>query len=103
MRRGLLICVVTAVLTAAFAPAATADAAPSSEVAKHAACDSVRYEGRAYVLYRQRVGCRSARQKVRYAHRHQRLPGWRCQSGSNFEAGGRCSRGRQLFGWHPFD
>jgi hypothetical protein len=88
---------------AAFAPSGTAGAAPSGEIAKSAACNSVRYEGRTYVLYRQRVGCRSARRKVRYVHRHKRLPGWRCQSGSNFETGGGCSRGDRLFGWHPFD
>ena len=103
MRQGFFICVVAAVLTAALVPTAPAESRHTGEVATSAACNSVRYEGRTYVLYRRAVGCRSARRKVRYVHRHKRLPGWRCQSGSNFETGGGCTRGRKLFGWHPFD
>jgi hypothetical protein len=103
MRRGFFICVVVAALMGAHAPVAPADTSLPGEVATSAACNSVRYEGRTYVLYRRAVGCRSARRKVRYVHRHKRLPGWRCQSGSNFETGGGCSRGRKLFGWHPLD
>lgn len=103
VQRGLLILVAIAVLTGALASAATAGAPRPGAVSTAAACDTVRYEGRTYALYRQRVGCRSARRKVRYVHRHKRLPGWRCQSGSNFEMGGGCSRGRKLFGWHPID
>jgi hypothetical protein len=103
MRRGVFICVVAAMLIAALAPPPSGEARQTGRVATSAACNSVRYEGRTYVLYRRAVGCRSARRKVRYVHRHKRLPGWRCGSGSNFETGGGCTRGRKLFGWHPLD
>ena len=103
MLAGSLICVVTVALTGALTSMGTASPATHGERAAGAACNSVSYEGRTYVLYRRAVGCRSARRKVRYVHRHKRLPGWRCESGSNFETGGGCRRGRKLFGWHPLD
>jgi hypothetical protein len=103
MRAGFLICVVAVALTGALTSMATAGPATHGEHAASAACNSVSYEGRTYVLYRRGVGCRSARRKVRYVHLHKRLPGWRCGSGSNFESGGGCTRGRKLFGWHPLD
>jgi hypothetical protein len=31
------------------------------------------------------------------------LPVWESSSGSGYPSGGYCSRGRQLFGWHPYD
>jgi hypothetical protein len=103
MRAGSLICVVTVALTSALVLLAAPTPARPGERAASAACNSVSYEGRTYVLYRRAIGCRSARRKVRQVHRHKRLPGWRCQSGSNFETGGGCRRGRKLFGWHPLD
>jgi hypothetical protein len=101
--RGPLIIGPTILLSAAPVPLAAAGPATNSEPAWSAACNSVRYEGRAYVLYYRGISCRSARRKVRYVHRDRRLSGWRCRSGSNFDTGGGCSRGRKLFGWHPFD
>jgi hypothetical protein len=94
---------VTVVLAAVLASFAAASPATEGEPTGSAACSSVGYEGRTYALYYRRITCRSARRKVRYVHRHKRLPGWRCQSGSDFETGGGCRRGRKLFGWHPFD
>ena len=73
---------------------------PSAQAAR---CQTVTYGGRTYVMYHQRIRCRSARRKIRYVHRHKRLPGWSCESGTNFRTGGGCSRGRKLFGWHPAD
>jgi hypothetical protein len=103
MRVPLFIAVVTVVLTGVLTSFVGATPPPTGERAASAACNSVSYEGRTYVLYRRAVGCRSARRKVRYVHRHKRLPGWRCGSGSDFETGGGCTRGRRLFGWHPLD
>jgi len=68
-----------------------------------ARCGSVSYGGRAYILSYRRISCYSARRGVRYVHRHKRLPGWRCSSGSRFRTGGYCSRGSKSFGWHPGD
>lgn len=64
--------------------------------------------GRAYVLYYQGMSCRSARQRVRRVRREKYLSGWECSSGSGYRSGGYrsggyCSRGRRLFGWHPYD
>ena len=68
-----------------------------------ARCGTVRYGGRTYVMYHVRISCPSARRKIRYVHRHRRLPGWKCQSGTKFRTGGGCTRGRMSFGWHPAD
>jgi hypothetical protein len=85
-------------------PAAGAGAGPGgSETARSAACGTVKYGGRTYVLYYRGIGCRSARRKVRHVHRYKRLPGWKCSSGSNFRTGGYCERGQKHFGWHPGD
>jgi endonuclease YncB( thermonuclease family) len=78
-------------------------AASSSQPARAAACGSVAYGGRAYVLYYRGMSCRKARRRVRHVHRHKRLRGWDCSSGSDFETGGYCQRGRRHFGWHPGD
>jgi hypothetical protein len=101
--RPLLLTSLLAIASIAVLPAATASAAPPGETARASACSTVSYDGRTYVMYRQGIGCRSARRKVRYVHRNKELPGWRCQSGTNFRTGGGCSRGRKLFGWHPAD
>jgi hypothetical protein len=101
--RALLLVSVTVLFIAVLAPFAAAHPATSGAPAHSAACGSVAYDGRAYVLYYRGISCRSARRKVRYVHRHKRLPGWRCSSGSNFRTGGACTRGRKQFGWHPFD
>lgn len=68
-----------------------------------ARCGTVTYGGRTYVMSHIRISCPSARRKIRYVHRYKRLPGWRCNSGTNFRTGGGCSRGRKVFGWHPAD
>jgi len=72
------------------APTITSPAAfaPSATIA--AACTSVSYGGRTYVMYR-----------LHYTKRGPR--GWRCGSGSGYRTGGGCARGRQSFGWHPGD
>jgi hypothetical protein len=93
----------TVLLVAALSSSAAAGPAPTGPTARSAACNSVSYDGRTFALYYRGITCRSARRKVRYVHRHERLAGWRCQSGSDFETGGSCTRGRKLFGWHPFD
>ncbi len=90
-----------ALLPVSSAPGATS--ATASADARAARCGSVSYGGRTYVMYHQGIGCRAARRKVRYVHRHKRLPGWTCNSGTNFRTGGGCSRGPKLFGWHPAD
>ncbi len=66
-------------------------------------CDTVSYGGRTYVLFYRNISCTSARRKVRYVHRHKRLRGWRCGSGSGFRTGGGCERGSRMFLWHPLD
>ena len=66
-------------------------------------CDTVSYGGRTYILFYRGLGCTSARRKVRHVHRHGRLRGWRCTSGSGFRTGGQCKRGRRYFAWHPPD
>ena len=72
-----------------------------------AACNTVRYGGRAYVLYRTgRVGCTFAKRWVRRLNRSRgasKPPGWRCTSGSGYRTGGGCTRGSRAFGWHPLD
>ena len=97
--------VATLVVTLGLLPAASApgDTGPASVTAGASRCGTVSYGGRTYVMYHQGIGCRSARRKVRYVHRHKSLPGWRCSSGTNFRTGGGCTRGRKLFGWHPGD
>ncbi len=66
-------------------------------------CRTVSYGGRTFVLFHRRISCRSARRKVRHVHRHKRLRGWRCSSGSRFRTGGFCKRGSRVFAWHPPD
>jgi hypothetical protein len=72
-----------------------------------AACQSVRYGGRAYVLGKsRRVRCLFAKRWVRRLNRSRgdnSPPGWTCESGSNFRTGGSCSKGNRYFGWHPYD
>lgn len=102
MRLPILACA-TVILAAALPSFAAPAPAPTEQPARSAACASVSYGGRTFALYYRRITCRSARRKVRYVHEHDRLPGWRCRSGSDFETGGSCTRGRRLFAWHPFD
>ena len=93
--------VTLAALAALPAPAgARPGETPSAQTAR---CQTVTYGGRTYVMYHRRIRCPSARRKIRYVHRHKQLPGWRCESGTNFRTGGGCRRGRKLFGWHPGD
>ena len=66
-------------------------------------CGTVRYGGRTFILSYRGLSCKSARRKVRHVHRHRRLRGWRCSSGSRFRTGGFCKRGRRHFAWHPPD
>jgi hypothetical protein len=103
MKRLLTLLVCTAAVAA---PAGGAAAAPDAE-ATAAACNSVRYDGRSYVLYRQgAVRCKFARKWVRRLHRSEgrnEPAGWTCSSGSNFRTGGGCTKGRKAFGWHPGD
>jgi len=68
-----------------------------------AACGSVSYGGRDYVLYYRGMGFATARRRVRHVHPHRGLSGWRCSSGTRFRTGGYCKRGRRHFGWHPGD
>lgn len=72
-----------------------------------AACNTVRYGGRAYVLYRQgRVGCTFAKRwvrRLRASAGRNKPPGWRCSSGSRYRTGGGCTRSNRTFGWHPAD
>jgi hypothetical protein len=95
----LLLCVAAVAMPAGEAAAASDATA--------AACNSVRYDGRSYVMYRQgAVRCKFARKWVRRLHRSegQNEPsGWTCSSGSNFRTGGGCTKGRKAFGWHPGD
>ena len=90
-------------LTFAALPAPAPAERGEGPAANAARCGTVSYGGRTYVMYHQRISCPSARRKIRYVHRHKRLPGWRCESGTRFRTGGGCSRGRMLFGWHPAD
>ena len=64
---------------------------------------TVSYGCNTYILSYRGLSCRSARRKVRHVHRHRRLRGWRCTSGSRFRTGGFCRRGRRHFAWHPGD
>jgi hypothetical protein len=102
-RLTLLLC--TAAIAAV--PAGQATAASAGPEATAAACNSVRYDGRSYVLYRQgAVRCKFARKWVRRLHRSEgrnEPRGWTCSSGSNFRTGGGCTKGRKAFGWHPGD
>ncbi len=82
---------------------APADTGGPSAQALAAKCQSVSYGGNRYILDYQGIGCRSARRKVRYVHEHKRLPGWKCQSGTNFRTGGGCVRGSKVVGWYPAD
>jgi hypothetical protein len=95
----------TLLVTLALVPAASAPGktGPASAQAVAAKCSTVSYGGRTFIMYHQGIGCTSARRKVRYVHRHKRLPGWTCESGTNFRTGGGCWRGRKVFGWHPGD
>ncbi len=86
------------------APTITSPAAfaPSATIA--AACTSVSYGGRTYIMYRRGVSCGFARRWVRRLHYTKRGPrGWRCSSGSGYRTGGGCARGARAFGWHPGD
>jgi hypothetical protein len=79
------------------------EAVGTNRSASMARCGSVSYGGRTYVMGHVRISCPSARRKIRYVHRRKRLPGWECESGTNFRTGGGCTRGRKYFGWHPGD
>lgn len=68
-----------------------------------ARCQTVSYGGNTYILSYRGLSCRSARRKVRHVHRHRRLRGWRCTSGTRFRTGGFCRRERRHFAWHPVD
>jgi hypothetical protein len=84
-------------------PATAADGAPEARVA---ACNTVSYDGRSYVLFRERVRCRFARRWVRRLHNsagENKPDGWRCTSGSRYRTGGNCTKGERAFGWHPGD
>jgi len=94
----------TAVALACAALALPSAAPASPPVATSAACQSVSYGGRTYVMYRQGVKCSYARRWVKRLHRTKRGPKrWDCSSGSNFRTGGYCERGSRHFGWHPGD
>jgi hypothetical protein len=87
---------------------ATAGASGTADPpAAHASgCNSVHYGGRAFVFYRKNVRCLFAKRWVRRlnrSHGRNKPPGWRCESGSGYRTGGSCSRGKGLFGWHPYD
>jgi hypothetical protein len=88
-------------------PVSAADRASETAQARAAACNTVRYGGRTYVLYRRGgVRCLFARRWVRRLHNSggmNKPPGWRCTSGSGYRRGGNCTRGRRAFGWHPGD
>lgn len=99
---------------ALFSGAPTAGASPAAPVASHlaaapsatiaAACTSVSYGERTYVMYRRGVSCAFARRWVRRLHYRKQEPrGWRCSSGTRYRTGGGCARGRRSFGWHPGD
>ena len=71
-----------------------------------AACNTVSYDGRAFVLYRKNVGCLFAKRWERRLHASRgenKPPGWRCRSRSRYRTGGRCTNGSRVFGWHPGD
>ena len=84
-----------------------AGASAGSPQASAAACNSVRYGGEAYVLYRQGgVKCKFAKRWVKRLHRSsgQNKPaGWKCSSGTRYRTGGQCTKGSKAFGWHPGD
>ena len=89
---------------AVLGPVASAPAARAPTAHAASACPSVAYAGRSYVLYRERVGCTFAKRWVRRLHSTGLGPRrWRCETGSDYATGGMCSRGRRLFGWHPYD
>lgn len=84
--------------------AATAQPLAAPSVAVIAACSSVAYGGRTYIMYRRGVSCGFARRWVRRLHYTKRGPrGWRCGTGSGYRTGGGCARGGRSFGWHPGD
>lgn len=84
------------------APNIASQATDSPSVA--AACTSVSYGRRTYIMYRRGVSCGFARRWVRRLHYTKRGPrGWRCGSGSGYRTGGGCARGGRSFGWHPAD
>jgi hypothetical protein len=96
-----LLAALLAAMAAVPSPARAEDGeAPSATQAR---CGTVTYGGRTYVMSHVRISCPSARRKIRYVNRYKRLPGWRCESGTNFRTGGGCTRGRKYFGWHPAD
>ena len=86
----------TAVLLALSASAPAAPAAPSAP--SLAECRA------SYVLTTRGISCAKARRHVRRLRDGGPKPrGWRCNSGSDFETGGICVRGRRFFAWHPGD
>ena len=106
MARRLVVMALVAMLAGVVAPAAGAQKRGDGNSQRAQAsrkCQQVILSGRAYVLYYQRMSCRSARRRVRRVRRDKYLAGWECSSGSGYRSGGYCSRGRQLFGWHPYD
>jgi hypothetical protein len=108
MRRLRHVLVLACLAIACTAVPAPASSTTSPTTASRAACSTVRYGGRTYILYKQRVKCRFARRWVKRLHRTKEgPPGWKCSSGSNYRTGGYCERrsegGKRLFGWHPGD
>ncbi len=89
-------------MAAVCVPAASADRTHPREL-NVAACTSVKYDGRGYVMYRRGVSCTFARRWIKRlaASSGRRKPaGYACSSGSRFRGGGYCERGRRHFGWH---
>lgn len=68
-----------------------------------ARCRTVSYGGRTYILSYRGMRCAHARKRVRHVHRHKKLRGWQCSSGSGYRTGGFCKRGERYFTWHPVD
>jgi hypothetical protein len=79
----------------------------ASDVSAAAACNTVRYGGKGYVLFRQGgVKCKFAKRWVKRLHNSggQNKPaGWKCSSGTKYKTGGQCTKGSKAFGWHPGD
>lgn len=72
-------------------------------------CDTVRYGGDNYVLFKNNVKCENARHWVKRLHKTRgddEPRNFDCASGSNFRDGGQCdhnNRENKFFGWHPGD
>ena len=101
MRRALAVASILAACVVVPAAPASAEVATASSAA---ACSTVSYGGRTYILYKRGVKCSWARRWVKRVHRTKEGPRkWKCSSGSNFRTGGYCERGPKHFGWHPGD